>query len=113
MSLVDERIHNVNVGKIIARVNIEEEGENEVSSDFNNTPLQVAMTYSVELFICMIIGLVMGHAIFNTGDYSYFLYQVFYSISTLTGAAVGGSVDPCCASQAVTPDPRPDEAAIM
>jgi len=41
----------------------------------------VAMTYSVELFICMIIGLVMGHAIFNTG------------------AAVGESVDPCCASQ--------------
>ena len=25
------------------------------------------MTYSVELFICMILGLVLGHAIFNTG----------------------------------------------
>merc|ERR1719411_2523790 len=41
----------------------------------------VAMTYSVELFICMILGLVIGHGIFNTG------------------AAVGESVDPCCASQ--------------
>jgi len=41
----------------------------------------VAMTYSVELFICMVIGLVLGHAIFNTE------------------AAVGESVDPCCASQ--------------
>jgi len=44
----------------------------------------VAMTYSVELFICMVIGLVVGHAIFNTG------------------AAVGESVDPCCASQAIS-----------
>jgi len=43
----------------------------------------VAMTYSVELFICMVLGLVMGHAIFNTE------------------AAVGESVDPCCASQAI------------
>ena len=25
------------------------------------------MTYSVELFICMILGLVIGHGIFNTG----------------------------------------------
>jgi len=41
----------------------------------------VAMTYSVELFICMVVGLVVGHAIFNTE------------------AAVGESVDPCCASQ--------------
>ena len=38
--------------------------------DHNKTThLQVAMTYSVELFICMIIGLVMGHAIFNTGEH--------------------------------------------
>jgi len=44
----------------------------------------VAMTYSVELFICMVVGLVVGHAIFNTG------------------AAVGESVDPCCASQAIS-----------
>jgi len=43
----------------------------------------VAMTYSVELFICMVIGLVLGHAVFNTE------------------AAVGESVDPCCASQAI------------
>ena len=28
---------------------------------------QVAMTYSVELFICMVIGLVAGHAFFNSG----------------------------------------------
>ena len=27
---------------------------------------QVAMTYSVELFLCMVVGLVAGHAIFNT-----------------------------------------------
>ena len=27
------------------------------------------MTYSVELFICMILGLVIGHGIFNTGMY--------------------------------------------
>eukprot|EP00088_Acartia_fossae_P012261 TRINITY_DN16319_c0_g1_i1.p1 TRINITY_DN16319_c0_g1~~TRINITY_DN16319_c0_g1_i1.p1 ORF type:complete len:651 (-),score=90.21 TRINITY_DN16319_c0_g1_i1:261-2159(-) len=43
----------------------------------------VAMTYSVELFICMVIGLVIGHAIFNTS------------------APVGESVDPCCASQVI------------
>jgi len=58
----------------------------------------VAMTYSVELFICMIVGLVIGHGIFNTG------------------AAVGESVDPCCASQALsndTSDARHDEASIM
>jgi len=41
----------------------------------------VAMTYSVELFICMVIGLVAGHAFFNSE------------------APVGESVDPCCASQ--------------
>ena len=46
----------------------------------------VAMTYSVELFLCMVAGLVVGHAIFNTG------------------AAVGERVDPCCASQR---DPEP------
>ena len=27
----------------------------------------VAMTYSVELFSCMILGLVLGHALFNSG----------------------------------------------
>jgi hypothetical protein len=43
----------------------------------------VAMTYSVELFICMVVGLVMGHAIFNTS------------------APIGESVDPCCASQVI------------
>lgn len=58
----------------------------------------VAMTYSVELFICMVLGLVIGHGIFNTG------------------AAVGESVDPCCASQAITNernDSNNDEASIM
>merc|ERR1719495_2499248 len=55
----------------------------------------VAMTYSVELFICMIIGLVIGHGIFNTG------------------AVVGESVDPCCASQAISNDSNNDEASIM
>merc|ERR1719481_1332373 len=43
----------------------------------------VAMTYSVELFICMVVGLVAGHALFNSE------------------APVGESVDPCCASQAI------------
>eukprot|EP00092_Neocalanus_flemingeri_P002133 GFUD01002273.1.p1 GENE.GFUD01002273.1~~GFUD01002273.1.p1 ORF type:complete len:546 (-),score=175.52 GFUD01002273.1:534-2171(-) len=57
----------------------------------------VAMTYSVELFICMVIGLVVGHAIFNTE------------------AAVGESVDPCCASQAIahTNDAKQHEAENM
>merc|ERR1719159_2033697 len=55
----------------------------------------VAMTYSVELFICMILGLVIGHGIFNTG------------------AAVGESVDPCCASQAATNDAKHEEATKM
>merc|ERR1712112_234458 len=41
----------------------------------------VAMTYSVELFVCMVVGLVAGHAFFNSE------------------APVGESVDPCCASQ--------------
>lgn len=45
----------------------------------------VAMTYSVELFVCMVVGLVAGHAVFNAES------------------AVGESVDPCCASQAVPP----------
>ena len=30
----------------------------------------VAMTYSVELFSCMIVGLVLGHALFNSGQTS-------------------------------------------
>ena len=41
----------------------------------------VVMTYSIELFICVVIGLCFGHFIFNTKS------------------AVGESVDPCCASQ--------------
>merc|ERR1712240_912287 len=48
----------------------------------------VAMTYSVELFVCMVLGLVAGHAIFNTES------------------PVGESVDPCCASQAI---PHPND----
>jgi len=57
----------------------------------------VAMTYSVELFICMVVGLVVGHAIFNTE------------------AAVGESVDPCCASQAIihANDAKQQEAGNM
>jgi len=43
----------------------------------------VAMTYSMELFLCMVVGLVAGHAFFNSE------------------APVGESVDPCCASQAI------------
>ena len=32
------------------------------------TNLQVAMTYSVELFLCMVLGLAIGHAIFNSSS---------------------------------------------
>ena len=39
----------------------------------------VAMTYSIELFLCVIIGLMIGHAVFNVKQ------------------SVGESVDPCCA----------------
>ena len=41
----------------------------------------VAMTYSIELFICVVVGLMFGHFYFNTKT------------------PVGESVDPCCASQ--------------
>ena len=41
----------------------------------------VAMTYSVELFLCVVAGLVVGHGVFNLGT------------------PVGETVDPCCASQ--------------
>ena len=41
----------------------------------------VAMTYSIELFICVVAGLVIGHGVFNLGT------------------PVGETVDPCCASQ--------------
>ena len=40
----------------------------------------VAMTYSVELFICVVTGLVIGHGVFNLGT------------------PVGETVDPCCTS---------------
>jgi len=39
----------------------------------------VAMTYSIELFLCVIVGLIVGHACFNSKE------------------AVGETVDPCCA----------------
>ena len=39
----------------------------------------VAMTYSVELFSCVVIGLMVGHAVFNIRQ------------------TVGESIDPCCA----------------
>ena len=32
-----------------------------------NLNSQVAMTYSMELFLCMVVGLVAGHAFFNSG----------------------------------------------
>lgn len=50
---------------------------------FGYMAMLVAMTYSVELFLCMVVGLVAGHAIFNTA------------------APVGESADPCCASQVI------------
>ena len=39
----------------------------------------VAMTYSLELFACVVLGLMIGHAVFNVKQ------------------AVGESIDPCCA----------------
>ena len=39
------------------------------------------MTYSIELFTFVVIGLCLGHFVFNTKS------------------AVGESIDPCCASQ--------------
>ena len=71
----------------------------------------VAMTYSVELFICMIIGLVLGHGIFNTGTILLCDYDTIDV--NVVGSAVGESVDPCCASQASANDSRNDEASIM
>ena len=41
----------------------------------------VAMTYSLELFICVVIGIMFGHFFFNTKT------------------AVGETIDPCCTSQ--------------
>ena len=42
------------------------------------------MTYSVELFICMVMGLVVGHAIFNTGqDLYYFIVFTIFHIQRL------------------------------
>ena len=39
----------------------------------------VAMTYSLELFACIVLGLIIGHAVFNMKQ------------------PVGESIDPCCA----------------
>jgi len=55
----------------------------------------VAMTYSVELFFCMVIGLVVGHTIFNTE------------------AEVGESVDPCCASQRESLIVKKDDCEVI
>ena len=41
----------------------------------------VAMTYSIELFACVVFGLCLGHFVFNTRS------------------VVGESIDPCCVSQ--------------
>lgn len=41
----------------------------------------VAMTYSVELFICVVVGIIVGHAVLNSST------------------PVGETIDPCCASQ--------------
>ena len=60
----------------------------------------------------MIIGLVIGHGIFNTGGN---LTQHPPAQPTLLfpGAEVGESVDPCCASQAATNDAKHEEATKM
>ena len=58
----------------------------------------VAMTYSVELFLCVVAGLVVGHGVFNLGT------------------PVGETVDPCCASQNVatkTVEPAKPEVQIQ
>ena len=62
------------------------------------------MTYSVELFICMVAGLLVGHAIFNTGlkiiltiNFGCQKVSRFFHLD----AEVGESVDPCCASQTI------------
>jgi len=65
---------------------------------FGYLAMLVAMTYSIELFICMVVGLVLGHAIFNTT------------------APVGESVDPCCASQVIgtsSQDTESDSSQIV
>ncbi len=57
----------------------------------------VAMTYSVELFCFVVLGLVVGHGVFNLSS------------------AVGDSIDPCCSAQNdVTrrKGGRTDEAAV-
>jgi hypothetical protein len=41
----------------------------------------VAMTYSVELFLCVVAGLILGHGLLNSH------------------MPIGESIDPCCASQ--------------
>ena len=72
------------------------------------------MTYSVELFICMILGLVIGHGIFNTGtNTASASSRNTNQLTFLSGAAVGESVDPCCASQAATNDSKHEEATKM
>ena len=60
----------------------------------------VAMTYSVELFICMVIGLVLGHAIFNTGktltsccQTSFFIFQKLLLGRVLTLAVLLRQLD--------------------
>ena len=78
MSIISLFALNIGSGYLAMLVS----GIHTITSNYHIT-VQVAMTYSVELFICMVLGLVMGHAIFNTE------------------AAVGESVDPCCASQAI------------
>ena len=52
----------------------------------------VAMTYSVELFSCVVVGLIIGHAIFNMKQ------------------PVGESIDPCCAPSQ-NDDAKPSESA--
>ena len=39
----------------------------------------VAMTYSAELFLCLLFGMILGHGLFNSGG------------------PIGETVDPCCA----------------
>jgi hypothetical protein len=55
----------------------------------------VAMTYSVELFLCVLVGIVAGHAVFNLGT------------------PVGETIDPCCASQNVAKEEKTSAPGIV
>ena len=56
------------------------------------------MTYSGELFMCMVMGLLLGHGIFNTSKFQIICSEKIFCPA---GAEVAESVDPCCASQTI------------